>query len=637
MLNLWKWRAKLAVVVAAGVLGACGGGESATVATATSDLVLRVDGQIAPASQEAEVASVKRRDASLAPAATKVRLGVLDQSKLDAVPASGPRKVSVARSVAATRTAALLQQQLNWQSTAEGGKRAAVSFTAAGAYGLRLGVQIQSLPGSAMVRVYSQANSGAVYQVSGQDLLQRIERNVEAGDTSDQARTWWTPDTGGDEATLEIELPSGVATSSVAVAVGQLSHVFTDLSIPTESELQDAKINESASCNFDATCYDTYANQRNAVARMLFIRDGSGYLCSGTLMNDAVGSGTPYFLSANHCISTQTVATTLETYWFYRSPMCNSRVLSAASVRRSGGADLLYASASTDTAFMRLKEVPPSGAYFAGWDASAVSNGASMVGIHHPRGDLQKISFGSVVGQSSCTVQNSEGGFSCSGNSGNYYRVSWSSGTTEGGSSGSAVFSSGTRVVGTLYGGAASCLAAGASDYYGRFDLAYNASLNQWLGKTGGAQVERVPVYRFYNTSSQSHFFTTSAAERDLVVQTMPTYKFEGVAFHVASTTGSGLSPVFRFYNTAQGSHFYTISSAERDLIVQTMPTYKLEGTAWWGQGASGNGATPLYRFYNTGNGTHFFTTSAAERDIIIDNQRAYNYEGIGYYVWASK
>ncbi|WP_289240874.1 hypothetical protein [Delftia sp.] len=64
---------------------------------------------------------------------------------------------------------------------------------------------------------------------------------------------------------------------------------------------------------------------------MFYVQNGQGYVCSGTLINDKAGSGTPYFLTANHCISTQTVASTLETSWFYRTPSCNSRTLSSAS------------------------------------------------------------------------------------------------------------------------------------------------------------------------------------------------------------------------------------------------------------------------------------------------------------------
>jgi len=63
----------------------------------------------------------------------------------------------------------------------------------------------------------------------------------------------------------------------------------------------------------------------NAVARIIFTRDGSSYACSGTLVADTdTASVVPYFLTANHCISTQTSASTMQSYWFYRSSACGS-------------------------------------------------------------------------------------------------------------------------------------------------------------------------------------------------------------------------------------------------------------------------------------------------------------------------
>jgi lysyl endopeptidase len=40
------------------------------------------------------------------------------------------------------------------------------------------------------------------------------------------------------------------------------------------------------------------------------------------------------------------------------------------------------------------------------------------------------------------------------------------------------------------------------------------------------------PAYRFYNTVSDSHFYTVDAAERDNVAATLPNFRYEGVAFY---------------------------------------------------------------------------------------------------------
>ncbi|OOG82881.1 hypothetical protein B0E41_13940 [Hydrogenophaga sp. A37] len=149
------------------------------------------------------------------------------------------------------------------------------------------------------------------------------------------------------------------------------------------------------------------------------------------------------------------------------------------------------------------------------------------------------------------------------------------------------------------------------------------------------ADAVRIPAYRFYNARTGAHFFTTSTAERDHIVNTLsPPFNLEGAAFSVASDFSPGLSPVHRFYNTRTGVHFYTISESERANVVATLPHFNYEGVAYHASQVSGAGLLPFYRFYVPSGGFHFYTASEAEKDNIIANLSAtYRYEGIGYYV----
>lgn len=633
---------RVSAVVAAAVvlLAGCGGSgtEGGTTSSSVSLLVLQMDGRVQPASADQGVASVKSRSALVVPSPARVTLEALASAKTETLAGGiGPRQVGVSREVFATKAAAQTRQQFQWTAAANGTRVAAISFTAQGAHGLRLGVVAKQLAPGTLLRVYSQASAGSVLQISGQEVLQRIQLNLQAGDTSLNGQTWWTPDLGSDEVTLEVELPPGVSEDAMDISVPRVSHIFENLSVPAEGEVT-AKINESASCQLDATCYDDYANQRNAVARMMFTSDGNSYLCTGTLLNDSQSSGTPYFLTANHCISTQAEATSLQTDWFYRAPTCNSRTLSDATTKRVNGAALLYASSSTDTALLKLNDTPPAGAYFAGWDATAVDTGVSVVGLHHPRGDLLKFSMGAVSGQTAC-FPTSATQFSCGGTTGNYYRVNWSQGSTEGGSSGSALFKGGSQVIGTLYGGSSSCTATTAPEYYGRFDVAFNAAMKNWLSPSTGqppvvSTGNRVPVYRFYNGTTGAHFFTASPAERDNTLQNSPVFAYEGVAFYAQAITQTGNSPVYRFFGSTGGAHFYTINVAERDAVVGSNSDFKYEGVAWFASTNAAAGGMPLYRFYQPAKGVHFYTISLAERDYLIANVPSYRYEGIGYYAW---
>lgn len=549
----------------------------------------------------------------------------------------GPRLIGVARNVSETAATAQTLEQFQWKPSPAGGLIAAISFDAEGAHGLRLGVVAKQLPGSATLRLYSQADPGTVFQISGQEVLQRIQRLAGAGGTGLDAQTWWTPDLGSNEVTLEVELPPGTAVAALDISIPRLSHIFENLSLPQEDEIT-TKINEAAACHLDATCYDAYANQRDAVARMMFTSEGNSYLCTGTLLNDSSSSGTPYFLTANHCISSAAEADSLQTDWFYRTPTCNSRTLSPSMTRRLGGATLLFASSSFDMTLLKLNEAPPAGAYFAGWDASPQALGSAVVGLHHPRGDMLKFSQGTLLSQTQCTTPSEGTVFQCQGSSGNYYQVNWSQGITEGGSSGSALFNPANQVIGTLYGGSSRCSAVASSDFYGRFDKAFDASLKNWLAPTGAVPsgTARVAVYRFFNGVTGAHFFTASLAERDNTLLNAPSFAYEGVAFYTQGSAQLSNMPVFRFYGTTGGAHFYTSSAQERDNVLSTQPAFRYEGISWYASPAATSGASAVYRFYRPSKQVHFYTIGLAERDYIIANNPEYVYEGVAYYAWIS-
>ncbi|MDB5892609.1 MAG: hypothetical protein JWQ88_140, partial [Rhodoferax sp.] len=420
--------------------------------------------------------------AALAPRARLVALAEVTPAKLASETSltglgGGPRKVGFAR--------ALPSAALDWQTLADGRKSASISVTSPAAKAVRLGLLVRSLPGDATVRIYAQG-AGQGFEVPAAEVLAALKATVAAGATGDAARTYWAPAVNGAEVTLEVSLPAGADTAKVDVAVPQLSHLFA---LPTYDDGASAsvkpKIGEAASCETDATCDASFQAESNAVARIVFVDQGASYQCTGTLLNDQLGSGTPYLLTANHCISTQAAATTLQSYWFYRAPTCGAGTLSPAATTRSGGATLLYASARTDTSFMRLNNAPPAGVTYAGWSVAAPPVTAPVGTLHHPEGDLLKLSQGTVKSYQNCTVSSS--GLTCSTStdgSGSFVDALFTSGSTEEGSSGAALFQNigGSRyVIGQLYGGSSSCSVRSGSNIYGRFDAAYNSALKQWL------------------------------------------------------------------------------------------------------------------------------------------------------------
>jgi hypothetical protein len=229
---------------------------------------------------------------------------------------------------------------------------------------------------------------------------------------------------------------------------------------------------------------------------MVFTDGGFTVLCTGTLMNDSDASTqVPWFYSANHCFDNespplktpaqmQVVANTLNTLWHFEASACHSRTPSPSYSQLFGGATYIYNNVSTDVLFLRLNSIPPAGAFFTGWDANTISAGTSVITIHHPLGDLKKVTQGTVLGFSTAPVEVSGGSF---------IQAGWTLSITEPGSSGAGLFTfDGTLTQylmrGGLWGGPSDCTAPSSSryDYFSRFDLVYPA-LAQYLGVSSSA------------------------------------------------------------------------------------------------------------------------------------------------------
>jgi len=171
------------------------------------------------------------------------------------------------------------------------------------------------------------------------------------------------------------------------------------------------------------------------------------YYCTGGLLNDTVSTSTiPYFLTANHCISTQSDASNLECYWQYWTSSCHGACYnSVGAVPRTIGATLLSTSTTCDYSFMQLSQTPPAGSTLLGWTTTAVANtnGFQLYRISHPAGSPAAYSRHQVDTSSP----------TCTGWArGNWIYSEDILNATEGGSSGSPVCNVNGQVVGQLSG-----------------------------------------------------------------------------------------------------------------------------------------------------------------------------------------
>ena len=241
--------------------------------------------------------------------------------------------------------------------------------------------------------------------------------------------------------------------------------------------LKSIKSDPGSSCNLDVNCQNKDIQQiSTSVARYTFI-DGGAYLCSGTLINTNNESFTPYFLTAAHCISSQTGASTIEVYWDYRSTFCGSNqgvnLNNPTEVPRTSGSTLLVTQPNPDSTLLQLTD-SAGDRWFAGWTTQRPIIGNPVYGIHHPRGGFQRFSEG-FLSNVDCSLNCF--GDRCSGTSAlNFTKqveVEWTASLTEGGSSGSPLFNSAGQIIGNETGcGPADCAnnAAGNWDTYASFE-----------------------------------------------------------------------------------------------------------------------------------------------------------------------
>ncbi len=279
------------------------------------------------------------------------------------------------------------------------------------------------------------------------------------------------------------------------------------------------KINESESCEVNVNCPegDNYQDEKRGVARIYVVEgSGAGY-CSGSLVNNLANDCKPYMLTALHCgpsVTTSVANMTLWKFYFnYEAPTCTNPtsagtlashfITGCVRIADSNDNDGTNISKS-DFLFVQMgtlaNETTTIGklhgfsAYWNGWDANSTAS-PNGVGIHHPMGDIKKVS----------TYNNALTSTSWSGTPGTHWQVVWSATAsshagTEPGSSGSPIFTyngGSSRIVGTLSGGMSCCVANGcggggtsptAPDLYGKVayhwtsdGTANNQRLKPWL------------------------------------------------------------------------------------------------------------------------------------------------------------
>ena len=512
---------------------------------------------------------------------------------------------------------------LKWYSVAGGGNAARITVNSPGAAALRLGIAMTATSPGVAVRFIGAAPAPQVFGPYPMAMLAA-------------SPIYWSPVLEGETATLEIFLPAGVTPDSFTLAVPKVGHMLVAgaalVSLGTAKAWSIlGGIGASESCEQDVKCeIPTPALTAQAAAVAMLVLNDSKYVyqCTATLINDSVASRTPYLYTANHCLAADPssvprytpaeMASTINTYWFFDAVSCGS--LSVPQyVLVAGGAALLGRGDDFDWALVRMNSNQPSGAHFSAWRAESMQTADPFAVLHHPMGDLKKLSQGAVQQYSTYNDGSS------------FITAGYTLGATEPGSSGSGLLSLNSaggyyELRGGLYGGASDCSVANGTDDYSRLDVALPLIKQYLTPDAANAQLVG-PVVEYYASSIGDYFITAYQPEINCIdTGCQPGWERTGLRFLAytnAAAAPANAMPVCRFYVAQQygNSHFYSADPAEcartavqfRDTWIEESPNLfyiQIPNTA---NGSCPANTHPIYRFLNNANKLHHRYTAEVD------------------------
>ena len=270
----------------------------------------------------------------------------------------------------------------------------------------------------------------------------------------------------GEEIILEYNAPLGLRDPEINVS--KVVHAYKNIF----NLLQEKGYGGAGPCNRNVICPEGDPYKENARSVAVIIVGGTRN-CTGSLLNNTRNDGTPFFMTANHCWDAS-VATWVFMFK-YDAPSCPNPGGDGPLTYSISGCTFLARNTPSDFCLVKLSSKPPVSynVYYTGWNRSNVP-ALSGTAIHHPSGDVKKISFYNIP--NTPTSYNSP---PVPGDS-SHWHTTWASipstgltPITEPGSSGSPLYDQNKRFIGQLHGGPSSCTATDKSDYYGKFDRSW--------------------------------------------------------------------------------------------------------------------------------------------------------------------
>lgn len=359
----------------------------------------------------------------------------------------------------------------NWSTFSDSVKIWQQTIFAEGAKGLILSYKDFYIPEGAKLFIYNEDHS---------EILGAYTRS-----THPEGGSFATEIISGEKITLEY-VSSATSSEQPRLVVEDVGYIYNTRAVPGYKPT----INLSAPCMINVNCSqgDNWQTQKRGVILLIIKLNLRWVACSGSLVNNTRRDGTPYILTANHCFVLDGVIdqSQMIAYFNYEFPGCQNETVFPETAKTLVGADILVnapieeTTGSTtirgsDGALIKLRDNVPVEwkPFYNGWDRRNIAATSGVV-IHHPNFDVTKIiTYKKPLSTATYDDRIRDQNGNLVGNLG-ATDASWQvqydgSSVTQGGSSGSPIFSQEGLIVGALTGGETRCDLLFGYDFYGKF------------------------------------------------------------------------------------------------------------------------------------------------------------------------
>jgi len=162
------------------------------------------------------------------------------------------------------------------------------------------------------------------------------------------------------------------------------------------------------------------------------------------------------------------------------------------------------------------------------------------------------------------------------------------------------------------------------------------------LGHAYPAEHHILPVFRYQHPGVHDHFYTTNSAEIGTTTYGKKGnngYISEGLSFNIFTHHHTGLVPVWRYYHSGSQDHFYTSNPEEvgtTDIGKTGHNGYTCECVMGYCSPIEFFGGVPVHRYYNAKTQDHLYTANPAEigtTKVGATGAHGFTFEGILGYV----